>query len=167
MCLSSVMLWSISLWRYFREVVGVNVGIFCACCIHCVSSGVGRRGNFSSVLCKWAPLVVLSRYRVLVIGDLIQSCWVMRGRFSDPPCLASMYFVNPLYIFPSRPLSLRAFMSCSPMHVIYAFFSENASVPNITWGSCVTAFDIHFGRPHMVLCKAITFLSSFLMAGSE
>ena len=65
------MLWSISLCRYFREVVGVNVGIFCVCLIHCVSSGVGRRGNFVSVLLKWAPLVVLSRYNVLVIGDLI------------------------------------------------------------------------------------------------
>ena len=40
-------------------------------------------------------------------------------------------------------------------------------MPNIAWGSCVTAFDIHFGRPQIVLCKAITFVSSFLMAGSE
>ena len=161
------MLCNISLCRYFREVVGFNVGIFCAWLIHCVSSGVGRRGNFASVLLKWAPLVVLSRYSVLVIGDLIQSCWVMRGRCSDPPCLASMYFVNLLYIFSSLPLSLRAFISCSPMHVMYAFVSENASLPNIYWGSCVTVLDIYFGRPHIVLCRAIIFLSSFLMAGSE
>ena len=160
------MLCSISLCRYFREVEGVNVGIFCAWRIHCVSSGVRRRGDFSSVL-RWAPLVVWSRYSVVVSGDLIQSCWDMRGRFSDPPCLTSMCFVNTLYIFPSLPLSLRALMSCSPMHVMYAFFSENASVPNISWGSWVTAFDIHFGRPHIILCRAIIFLSSFLMAGSE
>ena len=58
-------------------------------------------------------------------------------------------------------------MSCSPIHVRYAFFSEKASVPNIFCGSCVTAFDRHFGRPHMVLWRAILFLSNFLMAGSE
>ena len=46
------MLYSISLCRYFREVVGVNVGIFCVCLIHCVSSGMGRRENFASVLLK-------------------------------------------------------------------------------------------------------------------
>ena len=90
------MLCSISLCRYFREVVGVIVGIFCACCVHCLSSDVGRRGNFCIVLFKWAPLVTFSRKRVLVIGDRIQSCWVMRGRLSDPPCLASMWFVSPL-----------------------------------------------------------------------
>ena len=71
MCLSSVTLCSISLCMYFREVVGFNVCIFYVCLIHCVSSGVGRRGNFSNVFFKWAPLVVLSRYSFLVIGDLI------------------------------------------------------------------------------------------------
>ena len=40
-------------------------------------------------------------------------------------------------------------MSCSPIHVTYAFFSENAYVPNMSYGSCVTIFDIHFGRLHM------------------
>ena len=88
----------------------------------------------------------------------------IRVRFCAPPCLASMCCINPLYILPSLPLSFRAFMSCSPMHVMYAFFNEKASVPNMSCGSCVTAFDIHFGRPHMVLCRAIIFLSSFLMA---
>ena len=46
----------------------------------------------------------------------------MRGRLSGPPYLASMCSVNPLYILPSRPLSLRAFISCSPIHMRYAFF---------------------------------------------
>ena len=55
------MLCSISLCRYFREIVGVNVGKFCAYCINCVSSGVGRRGNFCSVLFKRTPLVVFNR----------------------------------------------------------------------------------------------------------
>ena len=102
-----------------------------------------------------------------MIGDLVQSCWDMRGRFCDLPCLASMCFVSPLYILPSLLLSLRALINCSPMYVMYAFFSEKASVPNMSWGSCVTVFDIQFGSPHIVLCRAITLLSSFLMAGSE
>ena len=58
-------------------------------------------------------------------------------------------------------------MSCSHMHVIYEFFNEKTYVPNISCGSCVTAFDIHFGRLHMILCSAIIFLSNFLMAGRE
>ena len=64
-------------------------------------------------------------------GDLVQSCWIMCGRFSDPLCLASMCFVRPLYIFPNLLLSLRLLMSCSPMHVMYTFCSDNAYVPNI------------------------------------
>ena len=87
---------------------------------------MGRRENFSSVLLRWVPLVVLSRNNVFVIDDLIQLCWDMHGRFSDPPCLACICLVNPLYIFPSLPWSLRALMSCSPIHVIYTFFSEKA-----------------------------------------
>jgi hypothetical protein len=106
-----------------------------------------------SVLLRWVPLVVLSRNRVRVIGDLMQSWCDMRVRFCAPPCLASMCLTNPVYILPSLPLSLRALMSCSPMHVMYEFFSENASVPNMSCGNCVTAFDIHFGRPHIVLCR--------------
>ena len=58
-------------------------------------------------------------------------------------------------------------MSCLPTHILYAFFNEIFFVPNISCGSCVTAFDIHFGRPHMILCSAIIFLSNFLMAGRE
>ena len=85
-----------NLCRYLREVVEVKVGIVSVCCIHWVSSGVGRMGNFASVLRKWAPLVVLSKYNVRVIRDLIQSCWVIRGRFKDPPYLARMCVVRPV-----------------------------------------------------------------------
>ena len=31
-------------------------------------------------------------------------------------------------------------MSCSPMHVMYAFFSENVFVPKMSCGSCVTVW---------------------------
>ena len=30
MCLSLVMLWSMNLYRYLKEVVGISVGIVCA-----------------------------------------------------------------------------------------------------------------------------------------
>ena len=40
-------------------------------------------------------------------------------------------------------------------------------MPNMSCGSCVTTFDIHYGRPHIDLCREIFFLSSFLMARSE
>ena len=76
------------------------------------------RENFSSVLLRLVTLVFLSRYSVLVIGDLVQSCGDILGKFSEPPCLASIYLVNPLYILLSRYWSLRAFMSCSPIHVM-------------------------------------------------
>ena len=145
------MLCNINLCKYFRDIVGVRVGILCAWRIHCVSNGVGKTGNFSSLLLRCIPLVVLSRNNVRVIGDLIQSWWDMRGSCSDPSCLASICFVSPLYILPSLSLSLRALISCSPIQVMYAFFNEKASVPNISCGSCVTALDIHFGRPYIVL----------------
>jgi hypothetical protein len=145
------MLCSISLWRYFSDLSGVSVGMFLACNIHCVSNGVGLRGKFYSVLLRWVPLVVFSKNRDLVIGDLMQSWGEIRVRFCAPPCLGSMCCINPLYIFSSLPLSLRAFMSCSPMHVMYAFFSKKTYVPNISYGSWVTTFDMHFGMPHMDL----------------
>ncbi len=63
-------------------------------------------------------LVFLSRYNVLVIGDLMHSCGDIFGKLSEPPCLASIYLVNPLYILPSRPWSLRALMSCYSIHVM-------------------------------------------------
>ena len=129
---------------------------------------MGRRGNFASVFFRWVPLIILSKYNVRVIGNLIQSCEDMRGRFRDPPYLASICVIRPLYIFSSHHWSLRALMSCSPMQVMYAFFKENASVPNMLWGSWVTALDIHLGRPHMIfLWRKIILLSSFLMTGRK
>ena len=102
-----------------------------------------------------------------MIGDLVQSWSDICVKFWAPPYLASMCCISHLYILPSLPLLFMAFMSCSPMHIMYAFFNEKTSIPNILCGSCVTTFDIQFGRPHMDLCNAIIFLSSFLMAGRE
>ena len=92
--------------------MGVSVGILFASRIHCVSNGVGRRGNSSSVFLRCVSLVVLSKNKVRVIGDLMQSWCDMRVGFCAPPCLASMCLIIPLYILPSLPLSLRALLNC-------------------------------------------------------
>ena len=70
-----------------------------------------------------------------MVGDLIQSWCLILGMFAAPPCLANMKWVRPLYIIPSLALSFRAFQSCSPIHLRYAFFNEKASIPNMLCGS--------------------------------
>ena len=82
-----------------------------------------------------------------MMDDLIQSWCLILGIFFAPPCLASIKCVSPLCIIPSLPLSFRALRSCSPIHLKYAFFSENASIPNILCGSYVTMFGVHLERP--------------------
>lgn len=71
---------------------------------------------------------------VFVIGDRVQSWCDMRVTFCAPPYLASVCFTSPLYIFHGLALSLKALMKCSPMDV-YAFFRENAYVPNMSYGN--------------------------------
>ena len=102
-----------------------------------------------------------------MVGDLIQSWCLILDIFFAPLYLASIKFVRPLYIMPSVPLSFRALRSCSPIHLKYAFFSENASIPNMSCGSCVTIFGVHLDRPQILFWIAIIFLSSFMMAGRE
>ena len=102
-----------------------------------------------------------------MMDDPIQSWCLILGIFSAPPYLASIKCVRPLYIIPSLPFSFRAFRNCSPIHLKYAFFSENASIPNMSCGSCVTTFGVHLGRPQIFFWIAIIFLSSFMIAGKE
>ena len=61
------------LCRYFTDSVGIKIGMFLACTIYCVYSGVGMRGNALNVFLRWIPLVVLSRNRVLEVGERVQS----------------------------------------------------------------------------------------------
>ena len=102
-----------------------------------------------------------------MVGDLIQSWCLILGNFSAPPYLACIKCVRPLYIISSLPLSFRAFWSCSSIHLKYAFFSEKASIPNMSCGSCVTTFGVHLGRQQIFLWIAIIFLSSFFIVGKE
>ena len=57
--------------------------------------------------------------------------------------------MSPLYIIPSLPGSLRAFLSCSLMQRKYAFLSEKASRPKKLCGSCAIMFAMHFGSLQM------------------
>lgn len=116
------------------------------------------------MLLGWVLLVVLSRNKIIVIGDLVQSSCALRVRSCAPPYLASMYWISPLCILSSLSLSLRTLISCLPMHLMYAFFSEKNYKPNMSCGSCLTTFNMHFGRSQIVLCRVVTFMSSFLMA---
>ena len=102
-----------------------------------------------------------------MVGDLIQSWYLILGMFSAPPCLANIKCVRPLYSIPSLSLSFRAFQSCSPMHLKYLFFNENVSIPTMSCGSWITIFGVHLGRPHIFFWIAIIFLLSFMMVGKE
>ena len=53
------------------------------------------------------------------------------------------------------------------MHLRYAFFNKNASIPNMSCGSWITIFGVHLDRLHILFRIAIIFLSSFMMAGKE
>ena len=101
------------------------------------------------------------------MGDRIQSWYLILGMFSAPSCLANIKCVRTLYIIPNLLLSFRAFRSCSPMHLKYAFFNENASIPHMSCGSWVTIFGVHLDRPHIFFWIAIIFLSSFMIVGRE
>ena len=97
----------------------------------------------------------------------MQSWCLILGMFFAPSCLANIKCVRPLFIILSLHLSFKALRICSSMHLKYAFFNENASMPNMSCGSWVTIFGVHLGRPHIFFWIAIIFLSSFMMVGKE
>jgi hypothetical protein len=138
-----------------------------ACVCYSRSYSVMYIWKLSLVLLRWIPPAFFRRNSVRVVGNLIQSYCVILEISSAPPYLASICCISHLYIMPNLPWSLSTFLSCSPMHRRYAFFSENASSPKSLWGSWVITFTVHFGSPHIVFWMPIIFLSSFLMVGSE
>ena len=91
------------------------------------------------------PLVLLIKNNILVVGNLIQSWCLILGIFSAPLYLASIKCMSRLYITPSLPLSFRALQSYLPIHLKYAFFSENASIPNISCGNCLLCLGYIWG----------------------
>ena len=74
------------------------------------------------MLLKWIPPAFLRRNSVLVVCDLMQSCCFILGISFDPPYFANMCWVSPLYMVSNLLLSFSVFLSCSPMHLRYAFF---------------------------------------------
>ena len=157
-----------NLCRSLSDRLGLRCGSsFVACVRHSCSNSVICNRKFSFVLLRWISPAIFKRNNVRIVGNLMQSCCVIIGISSTPPYLASMWCMSPLYIVPSLPWSLSAFLSCSPMHLKYAFFNEKASRPKSSWGNCVITFAVYFGSPHIVFWILIIFLSSFLMVGSE
>lgn len=53
------------------------------------------------------------------------------------------------------------------MQRMYAFLRENASIPNMLCGNWVTTLGVHIGKPKIFFCKAMIFLSSLVMIGTE
>jgi hypothetical protein len=78
-----------------------------------------------------------------------------------------MNFVSPLYIVPRRPWSFSAFLSCSPMHLRYAFLNEKALIPNSLCGSCLVKLDVLLGTLQIVFVTNIYCLSNFLILINE
>jgi hypothetical protein len=108
-----------------------------------------------------------SRYRVLAVGECKHASLLSSGRCWEPPYLAKMWLVRPMYIIPSLPGSFRALRSCFPIHVRYSVLSECAFSPNWLCGSFVVIFGVLFGSPHMAFCRAMIFWSSLAMFGME
>lgn len=98
---------------------------------------------------------------VCVVDDLMYSFCFILGISSTPPYFANICCMSPLNIRPNLPGSLRAFMSCSPMHCTYAFVSENASSSNTSCGSCVITFAVQFGNLHVTFWIPMTFIIKF------
>ena len=57
---------------------------------HVFSNGVGSNEKFFIVLLRWAPPAFLNKYNILVVGDLVQSWYLILNISSVPPCLASI-----------------------------------------------------------------------------
>jgi hypothetical protein len=75
--------------------------------------------------------------------------------------------MSPWYIIHNRPVSFRASLSYSPIHLRYAFLSENASNPNILCGSWVITLGEEFGKLQIDFCRRMRVLSSLLIVGNE
>jgi hypothetical protein len=104
---------------------------------------------------------------VRVVGECRQAVVVMCVSVVEPPYLAIMYFVSPLYMMPSLPWSFSASLNYSPMHFRYAVLNEKASIPNSLCGSCIARFGVLLGTLQIALVNVIICLSSFLISSIE
>jgi hypothetical protein len=72
--LGSLVIWCRrSFWRSLREYYWVIWGNGMIADSHIVSKGVDDSGKLGRIVCKCIPVTVLSRYKVLVIGEQMQS----------------------------------------------------------------------------------------------
>ena len=110
------MLSVISLCSILRESFGFRCGnsveVF-----HSLSSSVLLRWKSSSMLLRCVPSSLFIRNSIRVVGDLMQSWDFFLDMSWAPSCLDRMCWTSPLYMIPSLPLSFRAFLSCSLIHL--------------------------------------------------
>lgn len=101
--------------------------------------------------------ISFSRNNVLVIGDLMQLYCVIYAMLCDPLCWAICIVIGCSRFCPICMYFSWALMCCLLMHMRYAFLSVNASILNLSCSNYVIEYDMHFGNPLIVLCRAITF----------
>ena len=116
-CISVVMPYVYSLLRYFWDfILEVSVRlVYIGLDSHVCSSGVFLRGKARFAVVTCISYSLLSRKRVLAMGDLVHACCLSFGRCSEPSYLAVIYLVSPWYISLSCLGSLRACINCCPM----------------------------------------------------
>ena len=77
--------------------MGFKCGSFViALVVHSCSSSMVCSWKYVSKLLRWAPPFFFMRYSVRVVGDLVQSLYVILGVSVAPPYLASMCCMRPL-----------------------------------------------------------------------
>ena len=68
---------------------------------HACSSGVFLMGNARFVVVTCISYSLSNRKSVLAMGDLVHSCCLNLGKWSEPPYLDVIYLVNPWQIVPN------------------------------------------------------------------
>ena len=97
MCFILCMLIISNLCSSLRDSLGFRCGSsIMALFVHSRSNSVMCNWKFSSMFLRWVPPSFFIRNNVRVVGDLIQSVYVILGMSFAPPYLASMCWISPL-----------------------------------------------------------------------
>ena len=97
MCFIFCMLWIKSLCSSLIDNSLSSCGVRAVACIfHSCSNSVIWSWKFDSMLLRWTPPSFFIRNNVLVVGDLIQSWYLIICMSSAPPCLASICCISLL-----------------------------------------------------------------------
>ena len=75
-------------------------------------------GNARIVIVTCISYYLLRRNSVLAMSERMHDWCLSLERWNEPPCLATICLASLWYMIPSCPGSLRARMSCCPIHRI-------------------------------------------------